>query len=106
MFRHFLTAAVMAAGLGFAGTAQTAEAHDRHRFDRGRHFDHGRFHRGHDHGRFNHRRGDFRIQPYPYYGRSHFRGGYYGRPGGFYGRPYGGTGIFIGTDRFQLGILR
>ncbi|MBA3315079.1 MAG: hypothetical protein M3552_10030 [Planctomycetota bacterium] len=113
MFRHLLSAAVMTAGLGFAGTANEAQARDRHDHDRGRHHDrhhdHSRFDRGghhhhRDHGRFD--RGRYFIQPYPYHGRSNFRGGYYGRPGGFYGRPYGGGGIVIGTDRFQLGIFR
>jgi hypothetical protein len=108
MFRHLLAATVAAAGIGLAGTADTAQAGDRHRgHDHDRGHDHHRYDRGHHHGHYHGDRGRFRIQPYRYHGRSGFGRGYYGGSGGFYGRPYyGGSGFYIGTNRFQLGIFR
>lgn len=105
MFRHLLAATVAAAGIGLAGTADTAQAGDRHRGHDHRRFDRGH-HRGHHDGHYHRDHGRLRIQPYPNYGRSGFGRGYYGGSG-FYGRPYnGGSGFYIGTNRFQLGIFR
>ena len=96
MFRHLLAATVAAAGIGLAGTADTAQARDHHHH-------HGRsFNHGHHHGNYFGGRGGHRIQSNRYFGRSGFRG----HRGGYYGRPYYGNGFFIGTNGFQLGIYR
>jgi hypothetical protein len=99
MFRHLLSAAVIAAGIGFVGTADTAQARDHHHHFRGNVF------RGHGNGHFHGGRRLFHTRRLPFLGRSIYRGGYYGGSGGYYSSPYGyGNGYGYGGRGFSLNI--
>lgn len=106
MFQKLLVAGVLAAGMGFIGTASEASAHDRYRFS-DRHYRH--------YDNFRGDRGRFHIQPYPYYGGSRFGYGnsFYRGPSRFYGGPgfghpfYGNrAGLHIGGRNFSFSIIR